>query len=340
MNSTLKLLAGFVATIAMTAGVALAASSPAVSTGSSSSIATTSALLHGTVNPNGTSTTYQFEWGLTNTYGLAGASKSAGGGTAPLAVEFTATNLIPGTIYHYRLTAHNRFGLSAGIDRKFKTAGNPPPDVSTGPVAQIGPTSATLTGVVDPHGEQTSFFFQYGLTATYGFQTFAGTVPAGTVPVTVSQQLQGISPLTVFHYRIVAQHGASVQQPGVDMSFLTFPAIRPRPRVRARTTPHQRRSSPYVFNTSGTIAGPSNIPAALGCAQSAVVRFIFGRREWSSTAMPVQPNCTFTGQTTINHLPGHGSKHRKVTLKVVVTAAGSGYLAPASSSTATVVLGG
>ena len=76
--------------------------------------------------------------------------------------------------------------------------------MSTGPVTQIGPTSAILTGVVDPHGEQTSFFFQYGLTATYGFQTFAGTVPAGTVPATVSQQLQGISPLTVFHYRLVA----------------------------------------------------------------------------------------------------------------------------------------
>ncbi len=340
MNSKLKLVAGFVATTALTAGVAAAASSPAVTTGSASSIKTTAAILHGTVNPNGASTTYQFEWGLTDAYGLTGAAKSAGSGTAAVAVQVTAASLVPGTTYHYRLTAHSRFGTTLGSDHHFKTAGNPPPNVTTGPVSQIGPTSATLTGIVDPQGAQTTFYFQYGLSTAYGYQTFPSTVAAGGAPVAVSQQLQGISPLTVFHYRIVAQHGSSVGQPGGDLSFLTFPAIRPRPRVRARTTPHRERSAPFAFTTSGSLSGPSNIPPALGCAQSAVVKFMFGRREWSSTAMPVQPNCTFSGVTTINHLPGRGKKHRTETLKVTVTAEGSGYFAPASSSTTTVVLQG
>jgi hypothetical protein len=340
MNSKLKLLAAIAAATALSVGVADAASSPTVKTGSTSSLKTTSATLNGTVNPNGASTTYQFEYGLTTAYGQTSNAKSAGSGTVAVAAAATVGGLTPGTPYHYRLTAHNRFGTTLGADHTFTTAGNPPPNVTTGPIAQVGSTTATLTGLIDPHGQQTSFYFQYGLTTAYGFQTFAQTVAAGNAPVPVSQQLQGIAPLTVFHYRLVAQHGSSVAQVGADNSFLTQPAIRPRPRVRARTTPHRSRKAPFVFTTSGSIAGPSNIPQSLGCAQSAVVRFMFGRREWASTAIPVQANCTFSGQTTIRHLPGRGSKHRTETLKVIVDATGSGYLAPASSRTSTVVLGG
>jgi hypothetical protein len=348
MNGTLKLLVGLAAATVATAGVALAATadlalaaaSPAVTTGSTSSIKTTSAVLHGTVNPNGASTTYHFEWGLTNAYGTVGAAHSAGSGTAAVSVQFTAPGLTPGTPYHYRLVAQNRFGTTFGADRHFTTGGNPPPDVLTGGTAQVGATSAILTGEVNPHGQQTSFWFQYGLGPAYGYQTFPQTVAAGNALVPVAQTLQGIAPLTVFHYRLVAQHGNSAPNVGVDMTFLTQPAIRLRPRIRARTTPHRARKAPFVFTTSGSRAGPSNIPPALGCAQSAVVKFLFGRGEWSSTTIPIQPNCTFSGQTTIHHLPGRGKKHRTETLRVIVTAVGSGYFAPVSTRPSTVVLGG
>jgi len=346
MNGTLKLLTGLAAAItataatALTAGVAVAASSPAVTTGSTSSIKETSAVLHGTVNPNGASTTYHFEWGLTTAYGTAGSSHSVGSGTAAVSVQFTAPGLTPGTPYHYRLVAQNRFGTTFGADRHFTTAGNPPPDVLTGGTAQVGATSAILTGEVNPHGQQTNFWFQYGLGTAYGYQTFPQTVAAGAALVPVSVALQGIAPLTVFHYRLVAQHGTSAPNVGVDMSFLTQPLLRPFPRITARTTPHRARKAPYVFTTTGALSGPANIPPALGCAQSAVVKFMFGRREWASTTMPIQPNCTFSGQTTISRLPGRGKKHRTEKLKVIVSAVGSGYFAPVSTRPSTVVLGG
>jgi hypothetical protein len=71
-----------------------------------------------------------------------------------------------------------------------------------------------------------------------------------------------------------------------------------------------------------------------------IVRFFFGKREVAATVIPVQANCTFVGQTVISRLPGHGTKHRKVTLRVLVRARGNGYLATADARKETVVLGG
>ncbi|MCF7674943.1 MAG: hypothetical protein K9M97_06335, partial [Akkermansiaceae bacterium] len=46
---------------------------PAVTTGSATGVTTTTATLNGTVNPNGTATSAQFEYGLTNAYGSTAA---------------------------------------------------------------------------------------------------------------------------------------------------------------------------------------------------------------------------------------------------------------------------
>ena len=62
---------------------ALAATSPAVVTGSASHLAQTSARLNGTVNPNGSGTTYFFQWGLDTNYGVNSQSLSAGAGRPP-----------------------------------------------------------------------------------------------------------------------------------------------------------------------------------------------------------------------------------------------------------------
>src|SRR5512142_978327 len=133
MKRTLALLmaAAGAAGVWWMAAVAVAASSPAVTTGGHSGVADTRAALHGSVNPNGSATTYYFQWGLTNAYGLQSVARSAGHGTKAVAVSAIATGLIPGTTYHYRLVATNAAGTTAGADRTVTTAGNPPPTVST-----------------------------------------------------------------------------------------------------------------------------------------------------------------------------------------------------------------
>jgi hypothetical protein len=308
--------------------VAAAASSPSVVTGSASSVGQTSAVLHGTVNPNGRSTSYFFQWGLTTAYGVNGKPLSAGSGTEPVSVHESATGLIPGTVYHYRLVATNGAGAAVGADRTFTTAGHPPPDVATGPANQLSATGATLTGVINPHGEKTTWMFDYGLTPSYGYQTAPGTVAATSSAQSVAASLQNVlAPGTIYHYRLVAMHSSSATSFGADAMFMTFTSPRPVPAVRASTTPRHPRKAPFVLTTSGTVTGPSWIPAQYACAGDLTIRFFRATKQVGFTIVGLQPNCTFSGQTVFQHLPSRRRSARAVRLRVVIRYLATGYLA-------------
>lgn len=340
MNRKLKLLIAVAATTAVAGGVAAAASSPSVSTSSGTSITSTSAVLRGSVNPNGASTTYQFQLGLIKgEYGFTSSGKSAGHGTAAKAVQFTATRLIPGTLFHYRVIATNKFGMTSGADRTFKTSGNPPPQVATGQVAALGVSSAVVTGIVNPHGEKTTWYFQSGTTIPYTNRSVGGVVAASNTPVVVSEQLSGLQAGVLWHYRLVAVHGSGLAQPGDDQTFWSLPSPTPVPRVSVSTTPRRDRNRPYVFTISGRVIGPSIIPQSIQCFQNLTVRFFLGKRLVAASLVPVSPNCTFSGQTVFSHFPGRGKHRREVKLKVLVHFRGNGYLAPKDAKPETVFLG-
>lgn len=319
------------------AAVAVAASSPAVTTGTHSHVTDTSAALHGTINPNGSATAYYFEWGLTTAYGVTSVEHSAGHGTTPVSISATAAALIPGTVYHYRLVAANGSGSASGADHTFMTAGNPPPGVSTGPATQVAKNSATLTAEVSPNKQATTYYFQYGPSPAYGSQTIAATVPAGTVPVTVTASVQGLEAQTIFHYRIVALHGNTAPQPGADATFMTLPLHRPVPRIHARTTPRHAANKPFALSTTGSVHGPSWIPAIYDCRGNVSIRFFLGSRRIGSTLVPLGPDCRFAGQTVFNKLPGH--RPGPVSLTVVAHYLGNFYLTPHKTSGQTVTLG-
>jgi hypothetical protein len=337
MKRTLALLVpAVVSAVLVIAAVAFAASSPTVTTGTHSHVTDTTAVLHGTVNPNGSATTYYFQWGLTTAYGVQSVAHAAGHGTKAKAVSTTATALIPGTLYHYRLIATNGAGTTIGADHTFTTAGNPPPGVSTGPASQVSKNAATLTAEVSPNKQATSYYFQYGTSTSYGSQTIPATVPAGTVPVTVATAITGLEAQTIFHYRIVALHGNTPPQPGSDATFMTLPRHRPRPSIKARTTPSHDAHKPFTFTTSGQVTGPKFIPAIYDCRGNVNVRFLLGGRRIGSTLLPLQPNCKFSGQTVFNHLPHNGHIPRPVRLTVVVQYAGNGYLTPRKAAPETI----
>lgn len=339
MKHRLACLGAVLAGACALSGVALAASSPSVTTGSSSKLTQTSAVLSAKINPNGSSTAYFFQWGLTKAYGLNSHPHSAGKGSTSSAIATTAGGLIPGTDYHYRVVAFNKFGTSYGADRTFKTKGFPPPAVATGPATQVGKSFATLTGVVNPNGTSTSFYFQYGITSAYGSQTFGGAVPAGHTAVSESVAVQGLAPGTIFHYRLVATHSGFAPSYGADQVFMTEPAKAPTPRMSARTAPHRARHRPFVFTTSGRLAGPSWIPAAFACTGEARMTFLHGRRAVAVTVAAVQSNCAFSAQTVLTRRPGRGSPHRRVPLRVLIQFVGNGYLARAHARPESVVVG-
>jgi hypothetical protein len=68
-----------------------------------------------------------------------------------------------------------------------------------------------------------SAHFDYGTSTNYGSQAPAPPDPSagsGTTPETVSTPLAGLSPNTVYHYRIEATH-ASGTSFGADQTFTT-----------------------------------------------------------------------------------------------------------------------
>ncbi len=336
MKRTLAMpLLAVVVSVAVAASAA-AAGSPTVTTGTHSNVTDTSAALHGSVNPNGSATTYFFQWGLTTAYGVNSVAHKAGHGTKPVSASTTAQALIPGTAYHYRLVATNAAGTTVGADRTFTTAGNPPPGVTTGPATQVGKNSVTVTGVVSPNKQATTYYFQWGTTTSYGQQTLAAVVPGGTAPLPVSATITGLEAQTIFHYRIVATHGNTVPQPGLDASFMTLPRHRPVPNIKARTTPSHDAHKPFAFTTSGQIKGPNFIPSIYDCRGNVAVHFLLGGRRIGSTLLPLQSNCKFSGQTVFNRLPHHGHLPRPVKLTVIVRYAGNGYLTPRKASPETI----
>jgi hypothetical protein len=110
--------------------------SPVVSTIAATIIGNTTATLNGTVNPEGNSTTYQFQYGLTNSYGSVSplSAGSAGSGSSPVAVSTSLTGLTAQTTYHYRLNATNTGGTVNGSDQTFVTAAVPVPIFPATPI--------------------------------------------------------------------------------------------------------------------------------------------------------------------------------------------------------------
>jgi hypothetical protein len=103
----------------------LAASTPGVSTSNASSITFSSAILFGSVNPNGQVTNYVFQYGTTSGYGGQTPLAPAGNGTISIRLSQAVAGLQPGTTYHYRIVAVNSSGTANGKDHTFKTASVP-----------------------------------------------------------------------------------------------------------------------------------------------------------------------------------------------------------------------
>ncbi|HEY3728761.1 MAG TPA: hypothetical protein VGL51_16410 [Solirubrobacteraceae bacterium] len=78
------------------------------------------------------------------------------------------------------------------------------PSVVTRPATPVTTDAAVLRGVVNPHGVETGYVFDYGLTSAYGLQSASHPAGKGTKPVIVKATVGGLAPGTIYHYRIGA----------------------------------------------------------------------------------------------------------------------------------------
>ena len=122
------------------------------------------------------------------------------------------------------------------------------PAVSTGNATAITPTSATVKGTVNPEGQPTTYYFEYGTTTSYGSQTPMTSAGAASAAANVAAPIASLAPNTTHHYRLVATN-ASGTALGSDVSFKT-----PKPPVPVVATGQARN----VIQTSATLAGTVN----------------------------------------------------------------------------------
>jgi hypothetical protein len=83
-----------------------------------------SAVINGSVYPDGLETSCFFQWGTTGDYGNSTSVQPAGNGTTSVPLSAYLSNLTPNTLYHYRLVCNNSGGTYYGQDVTFKTVGS------------------------------------------------------------------------------------------------------------------------------------------------------------------------------------------------------------------------
>jgi plastocyanin len=198
---------------------------PTVTTNPATNVASFSATLNGSLNPHGSTTTVDFQYGLTTSYGFTTPVQTQTGNTSrPISANISG--LMASHLYHFRIVAHNSGGTSFGSDRTFTTLTViGPPVVTTNPATFIASFSATLHGSLDPHGLATTVHFQYGTTTSYGLTT-APQSHTGNTYLNISANISSLSAGTVYHFRIVASNSAGTRF-GADRTFTTLTATGP-----------------------------------------------------------------------------------------------------------------
>lgn len=218
---------------------------PTVGISAATDVVATSAILHGTVNPQGGQpASYRFE--VSPDEGASWTAvdpdedgdEDAGDGSSDVTVEATADNLAPGVAYRARLVVTKGTIVVTSDGVQFTT---PPvaPEITPRPTTGITRTSALLRAGIRTYNDATSYHFEYGPTTAYGQRLpladdldLAGAPGVSAVDRTVAGLIAG----TTYHFRVVAENSAGITN-GPDQTFTTeaaLPATDPCPNAAAR----------------------------------------------------------------------------------------------------------
>jgi hypothetical protein len=213
---------------------------PSVVTEDADEPTSSTATLHGTVNPEGKQLTdCRFEFVPASQFEVDQYQSLTPAQQAPCvpdaasippdstahAVKAEISGLAPDTTYHFRLIAETAEGTANGPDRTLTTAIGPP-IIGSQSVEAIGTSDATVSAEINPKGVRTTYHVEYGPTASYG-QSTPESLPIGfasdDTEHTVSIHIGGLAPGTAYHFRFVAKSSAGSDE-GADATFVTYPA--------------------------------------------------------------------------------------------------------------------
>lgn len=193
------------------------------------------------VDPKLSETVVSFEYGLDVNYGneVPAAESPVAGNAGATAVSGVIINLIPETVYHWRVKMVNSVGTSYGSDQApITTIAVVAPTISA-EAETLAPTTCEVTATVNANGGATTVKVQYGIDNTYGTEIDCAESPlaAGVVDESVSVLIPDLDPATVYHYRVVAINSAGTTN-GSDQTFTTtnVPVIAAEASTPAATT--------------------------------------------------------------------------------------------------------
>ncbi len=140
-------------------------------------------------------------WGTTAAPVTTGTKLVIDSGTGSFAD--TLDNLTPGTTYYVTAYAINSIGTAYGEEKSFLTIGKEPIIDEILDYKDLTTNGVVLSGVIAPGELSTTITFEVGLTTSYGTSVEADESPL-TEKDTVSVTITGLTPNTLYHYRIVA----------------------------------------------------------------------------------------------------------------------------------------
>lgn len=207
-----------------------AASAPTLGDQSANVTGTHNAVLSVFVNPNGSTTELHFKYWTGSNFKerlYLGVT-----GTSSVRIEVGLINLLEGSEYSYQIVAVNSYGTTTGSIGSFNTSGSSTssgstssnsnnnssgtgsntstsqsaPLVSTNGPTTISANSATISGTVNPNGNSTSFWFEFGTTQSLGQTTNTQIVGSGNTQISVTGTLTNLENNKTYYYRVVAQN--------------------------------------------------------------------------------------------------------------------------------------
>ena len=136
------------------------------------------------------------------------------------------TGLTQGKRYRFRLLAKAGVWESAQEGTEFEIAAAGAPAVEAKAATEVGSTTATLNGSVNPTGVETKkCFFEYGETLPSAKEAPCSPAPGkGSAPVTVSAKVTGLNASTGYKFKLVDESTESKKAESSALAFTTTEA--------------------------------------------------------------------------------------------------------------------
>lgn len=338
MRSHMKAVVAFAVLLVTTLAIGAlpaAADAPLVVIEDAGDVSHTSAGVKGTVNPQGQSTPYRFQFipdaqyeenlgnGLPGFEGAATGIEGSVEGSGAQSVEGTLAGLTPGTEYHLRLVAENGDGQSeATAASTFETL--PAPVVVTiDPPTEVGGTTARFSGMIDPEapaGNPAEFNVSWFFRCEPGcsLENDPRRIPADSEVHLVERDVRGLQPNTEYKVWLVATSFFDVATSTTGPESFTTLQVAPEA---------QTLGAGYVGERTATLAAnvnPKNSPATYA--------FEWGTDESYGNVVPATPqplgavdnSAHFVSAELSGLLPGTTYHYRVVATNVDTSVVGEG----------------